>query len=212
MLGFFLFCFFVVFSGQILLPPLIINPVIDWWAVRKKKKMDPRIKFRQMDIFSLSRRKNRRHVSDWPLSLTYNLFLWEVFPHLPSFSPKVRYYSDFSETGVTCYTFSCLLPPRNTNKPHNWNLCALNPSFCQVQLLRYLPSYNREKTRKYVEPRNQRKKLKKQQITCVFVNTDPTWSLTYCYIKYTGDWAGIAWHTGMERAYLHSTKIKFNNF
>lgn len=81
-----------------------------WWAKKKKKKkkMDPRIKFEQMDIFSLSRRKKRTYVLDWPLSLTYNLFLWEVFPHLPFFSPKVRYYSDFSETGVTCYTFSCL--------------------------------------------------------------------------------------------------------
>lgn len=52
--------------------------------------MDSRIKFEQTDIFSSSRRKNRTHVSDWPLSLTYNLYLWEVFPHLPSFSPKVR--------------------------------------------------------------------------------------------------------------------------
>lgn len=80
------FCFFfcVIFSDQILLPPLIINPVTDWWA-KKKKKMDSRIKFEQTDIFSSSRRKNRTHVSDWPLSLTYNLYLWKCFlTFLPS--------------------------------------------------------------------------------------------------------------------------------
>lgn len=35
-------------------------------------------------------------------------------------------------------------------------------------------------------------KLKIEQITRVFVNTDPTWSMTYCYMKYTGDCTGIA--------------------
>lgn len=46
----------------------------------------------------------------------------------------------------------------------------------------------------------QNTELKLQQITRVFVNTDPTWSMTYCYMKYTGDCTGIAWYTSRERS------------
>lgn len=102
-----------------------------WWAQRKKrKKMDSRIKFEQVDISSLSTRKKRTYVSDWPLSLTHTLFLWEVFPHLPLFSPKVSYCSDFSETGVTCYTTSRL----STTEEHK-QTSQLEPLCSESQFL-----------------------------------------------------------------------------
>lgn len=59
--------------------------------------------------------------------------------------------------------------------------------------------------------RHRNTELKIQQITCVFVNTDPTWSMTYCYMKYTGDCTSIAWYTGMEKSIFaqHQTKSEF---
>lgn len=58
----------------------------------------------------------------------------------------------------------------------------------------------------------QNTELKIQQLTRVFVNTDPTWSMTYCYMKYTGDWTGIAWYTGMEKSIFAQHPKKNPNF
>lgn len=46
----------------------------------------------------------------------------------------------------------------------------------------------------------------------IFVETDPTRSMTYCYMKQTGDCTSIAWYTAMEKSIFAQHQKPHPNF
>lgn len=131
-------CFFVLFS-QSSSSKLIFYPSIDSdeqkWKKEKKQSEFWGSSLSDWILPICQGGQGGRHVSDWSLSLIYNLFLWGQRLHVfSSFTVPILFSCSSYETGVT----PVIVPSPtsvftgHTNEPQNWNLCALSPSSCQV--------------------------------------------------------------------------------